>query len=179
MAAPLFREICRSSHFDRIRASPEGYAEYLRAVYSTMCEAGSFIDWNILEENGLPQPEIRKSAASVLKADVLAQSGGTVIEPLPETPSILPTLGVSIGMLFAVGEGIRAARRMAKMASRSMPEISEGGQSSARYRIAGSNALRRDLVKWVDSLNLSQAEKDEARFAAKACVEFARRHFRR
>ena len=177
MAAPLFREICLPSHFERIMASPEGYAEYLQAVYSTMCEAGSFIDWNVLEENGLPQLEIRKSATSVLKADLLAQSGGIVIESIPGNPSILPTLGVSIGMLFALGEGVRAARRMAKMATRSPSGISEGGRTFAKYRITGSNALRSDLVKWVDSLELSQGDKDEARFAAKACVEFARRHF--
>lgn len=150
-------------------SSREGYIAYLHAVHGAMHEAWSFIDWNLLEYYGLPGLDEHRTVVESLKTDLLAFSEIPICGKLPGKPSILPTCGVSIGMLFSLAEGARAARRTAKIAAREFKGISTPPVHQAN--------LRQSLVDWVNGLELSQDDKDEATFAAKACVAFARRHF--
>lgn len=158
-------------------SSRGAYIEYLQAAHGTMHEAWSFIDWELLESYGLPGIDEHRSVVTTWESDLLAVFEIPSSGSLPGKPSIQPTCGVSIGMLFALAEGARAARTTADIAARVLGRPSVSVETSGGIPQVLEATLRQSLVDWINGLELSQDDKDEALFAAKACVEFARRNF--
>jgi len=177
MVAPLINEFCNPRHFERMVGSQEASIAYLQAVYGAMHETYCFIDWELLELQGLPRIEEHKSVVHSLASDLLAFSGMPSQGPAPGNPSVLPTYGVSIGMLFCLTEGSRAARRTAKLATRVLPGLAVSPATSIGMPAVDFSNLRDNMVRWVNGLQLRQADEVEASLSAKACVAFARRHF--
>jgi len=177
MVAPLINEFCNPRHFERMVGSQEAHIAYLQAVYGAMHETYCFIDWELLELQGLPRIEEHKSVVRSLASDLVALSGLPSYGRALENPSVLPTYGVSIGMLFCLTEGTRAARRTAKLAARVLPEPLGSLETSNGMPAVDYISLRQSLVDWVNGLLLRQGDKMEASLSAKACVAFARRHF--
>jgi len=177
MVAPLINEFCNPRHFERMVGSQEAHIAYLQAVYGAMHETYCFIDWELLELQGLPRIEEHKSVVRSLASDLVALSGMPSYGRALENPSVLPTYGVSIGMLFCLTEGTRAARRTAKLAARVLPEPLGSLETSNGMPAVDYISLRQSLVDWVNGLLLRQGDKMEASLSAKACVAFARRHF--
>lgn len=164
-------------HIAQVIGFENGYCGYLAAMHGVMHETCGFIDWDLLQSHGLPRIEEHKSVVSALESDLCKLREKPSYGFMPERPSVLPTFGVSIGMLFALAEGARAARRTAKMAARIFPEIHVSPQALLEIALADQTALRNSVVEWVNGLELSQGDREEALLAPKACVRFARRHF--
>lgn len=175
--APLIAELCQPAYVNRLTGSENGYRAYLRALHGAIRDAFGFIDWDLLESHGLPDAAQRRAYSARILEDMQAISGASGREVGPK-PSVRATFGVSLGMLYSIEEGARAGRRMSRLASsynvlvlenERLPVPSHAGMESP------SQCNRLD--SWESDLSLTEIHRDEVQFAARACVEFARRHF--
>lgn len=177
LIAPLMDEFSQKTHLKTAGASEAGFIRYLQAVHGALLETYGFINWELLETNGLTHIEDHRAAVTKLATDLRNLSAEPSIISKSGNPSITPTYGVSIGMLFSLSEGTRAAQRTSSKAICAGPDELALMFQSNQLPSAHQNVVRDSLVGWVNGLSLSEGEMDEALFAAKACVEFARRHF--
>lgn len=177
LAVALKDGVGKSLVINIILTLQEAHIAYLQAVYGAMHETYCFIDWELLELQGLPCIEEHKSVVRSLASDLVALSGMPSYGQALENPSVLPTYGVSIGMLFCLTEGTRAARRTAKLAASVLPGLAVSPDTSNGIPAVDFVNLRDNMVRWVNGLQLRQGDEVEASLSAKACVAFVRRHF--
>lgn len=173
LVAPLVAELCRPEHVEKLTSSQDGYRSYLKALYGVLREAFGLIDWDLLGTHGLPNVEQRKAVSSAMMQNIGTLVGVSWSEPRSK-PSIRATFGVSLGMLYSIEEGARAGRRMSRLA----PGFDDGMKHVLGGFRMDFAVLQSNLTEWEDGLVLTETHRDEAQFAARACLEFARRHLR-
>jgi len=80
-------------------------------------------------------------------------------------------------MLYSVGEGARAGQRISPLASITIPGLAEKMIPILLHSEMDSLSLRNNLAAWEHGLAITEIHREEARFAARAYLKFARRHF--
>lgn len=160
-AASLFLAAREARAREVASESAEKFQTDLRLSEEAIAEIESMIDWEVLRQSGLSEVGRHREFIMSTMASSVDDGGHSVFA---SKPSILPTLGVGIGMLLSVYEWILVAR--------------DDNQSTFPHAVDFSltNALRRRLVESIGSLDLSDDERREAIFATKAAVVIARRH---
>lgn len=176
LAAPLVDELTLPAHVNRLTSSQEGYRAYWKALHGAVSDAFGFIDWDVLERHGMPAVEERRAASAAMLERIRNLCGDCWKAPRPE-PSLCATFGVSLGMLYSAEEAAHAGKRIFSLASASAPELAEKLIPFHLRSEADFLPLRNKLVAWERDLKLTEVHREEAQFAARACVEFARRHF--
>lgn len=177
LGAPLVEELCLPAHVNILTNSLDGYRAYWRAIYGVTREAFELIDWDVLRDHGLPDVEARKSAfASMLEN--MRELCGEGWNDHGSQPTIRPTFGVSLGMLYSMEQAARAGYKITSLASSSVLDPAKHWNQIPRSFEIDSPSLRDNLAAWELGLALTEIYRDEAQFAERACIEFVRRHFR-
>ncbi len=153
------------------------YAVFLSAIHGVTVDSGKIIDWTLLEERRLLSPGEwnREEIALARRLESLGlEAGDTHREG---TAAIAPTLGMSIGMLYSLCEGIQVVCGIERALAINRPGQYRDFEMHFKQRRIGIAVLQRRVKNWIANHPLNEKERNEAMFAAKAFTKFVERHF--
>lgn len=165
-------EVARSVRRHKPEILRSDYAVFLESVHAVAVDSLSLVDPVQLESRGLEFPDSVSRVVDVILDD-LRRLGLSVENDLdPNLPTISPTFGVSLGMTYALEEGLKISARIAKNL------VKSAGSSGLGFDANTINhSFAHQLRCWLQENTLSAEEEQEALFALEAFSQFARRHF--
>ena len=143
-----------------------------------MLETQRLIDWEVLQERGLPDIEARQERFLDLANDLAELGSPPQYRTVTEDMAIFPTFGISLGGLFAWELSGRSGRRMARTMVDALPFLQNNQMTFLEGHGRVSPELWYRFQRWADHSILEDEERDEARFSVEASLRIVQRHLK-
>jgi heme oxygenase len=163
---------------ETIVASRENYLNYLTNFCGAFLEANLLVNWSLLENRSLPDIEQRQERYVNLMSDILELNQSS--EPNPKLPtqnlSSPPSLATSAGALYVLEGSVHGGQHLHKKLKAGFLDLQAGELSFLNGFEDETMAIWLRFCDWVNALDLSLEEQEEACQAARTTFAFFHQH---